>query len=96
MPANSRWDLIRRLRVKGYRYSFPGVQQPGSKVISYLQLASRLRISGATPLFPLYVHMAWTGTNLLARHRKKLCLLKRSAVKFYYGNNFNKRIVRMT
>jgi len=28
--------------------------------------------------------------------QKTLCLLKRSAVKFVYGNNFNTRIVRIT
>ena len=29
-----------------------------------IHLASRLRMSGAVPIFPLYAFMAWTGTTL--------------------------------
>jgi hypothetical protein len=36
----------------------------GFKLTTYLHLVPRLRLSGAIPLLPLYVFMAWTGTAL--------------------------------
>jgi hypothetical protein len=36
----------------------------GMKLITYLHLVPRLRVSEAIPLFPDYAFIAWAGTNL--------------------------------
>jgi len=44
--------------------SFPGIRRRRMKVTNHIHLKSRLRMSGAMSLFPLYAFIAWTGTNL--------------------------------
>jgi hypothetical protein len=34
------------------------------RLTTHLDLVPKLRMSGATPLLPLYAFMAWTGTTL--------------------------------
>ena len=45
----------------GYQGSFPGIKQPGQKLTTQFHLVSRLRLSGAVTLLPLYASMAWAG-----------------------------------
>ena len=47
----------------GTRFNLPGVMEPSREATTHLHLALRLRISGAKPLLPLYVFMAWTGIS---------------------------------
>ena len=68
----------------GYRGSFSQVKQPGRKLPTHLHLVSMLRISGAIPLIPLYIFMAWTGIHLLSRNTNKMHLCNR----IYYSKVF--------
>jgi hypothetical protein len=84
------------LLFKGYRCSFPGVKRPGIEVNQLFP--SRVEVHNkwsynCTP--PICLHGV-DRDKFVTTSQKTLCLIKRSAVKFDYGNNFNMRIVRIT
>ena len=52
------------LLFSGYWGSLQVVKRTGREAATHLNLRHRLSMSGATPLFPLYAFMVWTGKAL--------------------------------
>jgi len=60
-----------------------GVSGLGVELATELRLVPRLRMSGASPLLPLFAYMAWTGKFYLLIPKRSVSILKKT-LRFHY------------
>jgi hypothetical protein len=84
------------LLFKGYRCSYLGIKRPGSEVNQLSPSSVGVKNEWCYTFTPPICLNDVDRNKFVTTSQKTLCLLKSSAVKFDYGNNFNMRIVRIT